>query len=82
MQIICTNKDNAASAEDRVVTLQNQNTRYNIRCIQEKADTIVFLNAGGIVSNSGSPHLLTKVANNDVLTIPVALFPNFKLKEF
>ena len=82
MQINSTNKDNAASVEERVLTPQDQKTRYNTRLNQEKADTRVFLHAGGIFSTSSSPYLLTKAVNTVVLTIAVALFPNFKLKEF
>ena len=64
------------------MTPQDQKTRCNTRLNQEKADTRVFLHAGGIFSTSSSPHLLTKTINTVVLSIAVALFPNFKLKEF
>ena len=50
--------------------------------IKKKLAQEYFLHAGGIFSTSGSPHLLTKTVNTVVLTIAVALFPNFKLKEF
>ena len=75
MQIIYTNKDNAASAEDTVLTLQDQNTRYNIRCNQEKTHTIVFLHAGGIFSTSSSPHLLTKLSTLMSLPLLQHYFP-------
>ena len=48
MQINSTNKDNAASVEERVLTPQDQKTKYNTRLNQEKADARVFLHAGGI----------------------------------
>lgn len=77
MQITSTDKNNAASVRGKVLTVQNQITRYNIRCNQEKADKIVFLYAGSIVLTSSSPHLLIKTVNTDVLTIAASIFPNF-----
>lgn len=76
MQITSTDKNNAASVRGKVLTVQNQITRYNIRCNQEKADKIVFLHAGSIVLTSSSPHLLIKTVNTDVLTIAASIFPN------
>ena len=66
------------------MTLEVQNTRYDIGCNQEKADARVFLHAGSIALTSSSPHLPTKTVKTDAL-VPinaVELFLNFKLKEF
>ena len=76
MQITSTDKNNAASVRGKVLTVQNQINRYNIRCNQEKADKIVFLHAGSIVLTSGSPHLIIKTVNTDTLTIAASIFPN------
>ena len=77
MEITSTDKNNAASVRRKVLTVQNQNTRYNIKCNQEKADRIVFLHAGSIVLTSSSPHLIIKTVNTDALTIAASIFPNF-----
>lgn len=76
MEITSTDKNNAASVRRKVLTVQNQNTRYNIKCNQEKADKIVFLHAGSIVLTSSSPHLIIKTVNTDALTIAASIFPN------
>ena len=84
IQINSTNKDNAASVEEKSLTLEVQNTRYDTGCNLEKAGARVFLHAGSIVPTSSSPHLPTKTVKTDVLVLinAVELFPNFKLKEF
>ena len=82
LQINSTNKDDAASVEERVLTPQDLRTRHNTTLNQEKVDTRVFLHAGGIFLASSYPDLLTKTVKTVVLTTAVALFPNFKLKEF
>ena len=76
MEITSTDKNNAASVRRKVLTVQNQNTRYNIKCNQEKADKIVFLHAGSIVLTSSSPHLIIKTVNTDALTFAASIFPN------
>ena len=82
MQIVSTNKNDAAPFEEKVLTHQDQKTRCNIRFNLEKPDKRVFSYAGGTVLTSSSPHLLIKTVNTDSLTISVALFPILNSRNF
>ena len=81
MKIISASIDLVAAFEKEVLTFQGQNNSLVFPFNNEKADASVFLHVCNILLTSGTPHVLIKTVDTDVLISDIALLLHLELKK-
>ena len=81
MKIISASIDLAAVFEKEVLTFQVQNNSLAFLFNNEKADASVFLHVCNILLTSGTPHVLIKTVDTDVLISDMAILLHLELKK-
>ena len=81
MKIISASIDLIAAFEKEVLTFQGQNNSLVFPFNNEKAGASVFLHVCNKLLTSGTPHVLIKTVDTDVLITDIALLLHLELKK-